>query len=213
MILGARTAAWSGKTLPYDAEVEWIGNNSNYRDVRIDTGWLVKEHDEFFAMFSVNVFSSWIAVFNVTNSDSQYDMAAIRMRLRNQIALSFCASSAILHTITDFNGMNIVRMSFDSATVNDVDYQFSRSTYTLPRDPIHLFCQVTNGSFDGVRHFNGKLYSFSIKRSGVLSLDLIPVRFTNENGVSEGAMYDRVSGKLFQNSGTDAFVIGPDKTT
>ena len=41
----------------------------------------------------------------------------------------------------------------------------------------------------------------------------IPVRFTNEDGVSEGAMYDKVSGQLFGNSGTGAFVIGPDKTT
>lgn len=42
--------------------------------------------------------------------------------------------------------------------------------------------------------------------------DFIPVRFTNENGVSEGAMFDKVSGQLFVNAGTGAFVIGPDKT-
>ena len=40
--------------------------------------------------------------------------------------------------------------------------------------------------------------------------DYIPVRFTNEQGVSEGAMYDRVSGALFRNAGTGAFVVGPD---
>lgn len=42
--------------------------------------------------------------------------------------------------------------------------------------------------------------------------DMISVRFTNEQGVSEGAMYDRVSGRLFRNAGTGAFTIGPDKT-
>jgi hypothetical protein len=41
--------------------------------------------------------------------------------------------------------------------------------------------------------------------------DLISVRFTNEQGVSEGAMYDRVSGAMFRNAGTGAFTIGPDK--
>ena len=41
--------------------------------------------------------------------------------------------------------------------------------------------------------------------------DFIPVRFTNENGVTEGAMYDRVSGALFRNAGTGAFTIGPNK--
>ena len=42
--------------------------------------------------------------------------------------------------------------------------------------------------------------------------DMIPVRFTNEQGVSEGAMYDRVSGQLFRIVGTGAFTIGPDKS-
>ena len=42
---------------------------------------------------------------------------------------------------------------------------------------------------------------------------MLPVRFTNESGVLEGAMYDRVSGQLFRNAGTGAFIIGPDKTT
>lgn len=45
---------------------------------------------------------------------------------------------------------------------------------------------------------------------GVIVCDLQPVRFTNENGVSEGAMYDKVSGTLFRNAGTGEFVIGPD---
>ena len=36
------------------------------------------------------------------------------------------------------------------------------------------------------------------------------VRFTNEFGQQEGAMYDFVSGELFRNSGTGSFIIGPD---
>ena len=44
-------------------------------------------------------------------------------------------------------------------------------------------------------------------------MDMIPVRFTNGLGVSEGAMYDRVSRKLFRNAGTGAFVTGPDVAT
>lgn len=41
-------------------------------------------------------------------------------------------------------------------------------------------------------------------------LDMVSVRFTNEHGVSEGAMYDRVSGQLFRNAGTGAFKFGTD---
>lgn len=54
----------------------------------------------------------------------------------------------------------------------------------------------------------GRLYYLTIDSA----FDSIPVRFTNESGVSEGAMYDKVSGQLFRNAGTGAFVIGPDKT-
>ena len=47
--------------------------------------------------------------------------------------------------------------------------------------------------------------------SGNVKIDLIPVRFTNENGETEGAMYDKISNMLFRNQGTGMFVIGPDK--
>jgi hypothetical protein len=43
-------------------------------------------------------------------------------------------------------------------------------------------------------------------RSGALLRDMIPVR---KDGV--GYMFDRVSGQLFGNSGSGAFVLGPDK--
>lgn len=36
MMLGARMAAWIGKRIPYDAEVEWIqGDNSSWIDLGI----------------------------------------------------------------------------------------------------------------------------------------------------------------------------------
>ena len=58
---------------------------------------------------------------------------------------------------------------------------------------------------------NWKLFGCKLFRQSLVR-DFIPVRFTNEKGVTEGAMYDKVSGTLFRNAGTGAFVIGPDKT-
>lgn len=58
----------------------------------------------------------------------------------------------------------------------------------------------------------GRIYSLSISRAGQLIADYIPIRFTNERGEAEGAMYDRVSGQLFRNQGTGAFLYGPDKS-
>lgn len=50
------------------------------------------------------------------------------------------------------------------------------------------------------------LYGFKWLKDGRLMLDLIPVRKGRE-----GFLYDRVSGKLFGNSGTGQFILGPDK--
>ena len=44
-------------------------------------------------------------------------------------------------------------------------------------------------------------------KNGLTVRDFIPVRVGDV-----GYMYDRVSGDLFGNAGTGAFIIGPDKT-
>jgi hypothetical protein len=64
---------------------------------------------------------------------------------------------------------------------------------------------------------------FKAWKGGVLVCDMIPVRFTSEQGVSEGAMYDRANPTvgmnpdgsprtdgLYRNRGTDAFLYGND---
>ena len=50
-----------------------------------------------------------------------------------------------------------------------------------------------------------------VDKNNMVLFDMIPVRFTNELGQPEGAMYDRVSCELFRNQGTGNFIIGPDK--
>ena len=52
-----------------------------------------------------------------------------------------------------------------------------------------------------------RIMKFESIRNGEKVADIIAVR---KDGV--GYMYDRVSGQLFGNAGTGAFVIGPDKT-
>ena len=40
--------------------------------------------------------------------------------------------------------------------------------------------------------------------------EIVSVRFRNENGVQEGAMYDKVTGELYREQGTAIITIGPD---
>ncbi len=57
--------------------------------------------------------------------------------------------------------------------------------------------------------WGSRIYWVNIQ-CGDKELDLVPVRFTNEEGISEGALYDYISGKLFRNAGLGSFIIGPD---
>jgi hypothetical protein len=50
-----------------------------------------------------------------------------------------------------------------------------------------------------------RIYSWKIYSSNTLIMDLIPVRIGQI-----GYMYDKVSGKLFGNSGTGQFILGND---
>ena len=72
--------------------------------------------------------------------------------------------------------------------------------------------------------FFGRIYRAKFTNNGTDVFDYIPVRFTNEQGVSEGAIFDRANPTvgmnpdgsprtdgIYRNRGTGAFVIGPDK--
>ena len=89
--------------------------------------------------------------------------------------------------------------------VNDIEVG-SRDTTMPPANEVYMFSRGWNNDV-----YQGRIYCLKIEQGGVLVRDFIPVRFTNENGQAEGAMFDRVSGELYRNQGTGAFIIGPDK--
>ena len=51
-----------------------------------------------------------------------------------------------------------------------------------------------------------RIGAFTAYSSGIKVIELIPVRVG-----TTGYMYDKVSGKIFGNAGTGAFILGPDK--
>lgn len=76
-----------------------------------------------------------------------------------------------------------------------------------------ILLSLNGWNYNGRNESRGamRIYYFRAWKGGVRILDLIAVRFLNEKGEWEGAMYDWVSGELFRNSGTGSFLIGPDK--
>lgn len=112
-----------------------------------------------------------------------------------------------------YNEDNYLCLSDGHNTVVATQYPTATVVYS-DTQTFGIFTKVvrsTTGGFSN-QYYSAAKISFYKLSTEFGEVDMIPVRFTNENGISEGAMYDRVSGQLFRNAGTGAFVIGPDKT-
>ena len=89
----------------------------------------------------------------------------------------------------------------DSVKVSDNTYASFQSTSNL-----RIFTYINNGTTPAsTEYFIGRCYSFQIYDNGVLVRDLIPVRVKQV-----GYMYDKISKRLFGNSGMGEFALGPD---
>lgn len=82
------------------------------------------------------------------------------------------------------------------------------SRYNANFDRFALFGCIGNNQ--RVSTYAGRIYSCRLYSGGAMTHDFVPIRFLNEDGEWEGAMYDFVSGELFRNQGTGAFSYGPD---
>lgn len=84
--------------------------------------------------------------------------------------------------------------------------------YSEPNPSINIYVMALNQNGSAIQIFGSGDYLYSIEvGSGSSKLyDLVPVRRV-ENGVSVGYLCDRLTGTLYGNAGTGAFVIGPDK--
>lgn len=188
-----------GAKLPYDAEVAWLESTGTQW---IDTGWLFQKDIRI--------------VLQIRYLDTTYgwgrNAGAYEVLWSNKGAFYFGYGRSI---VPRSNGVDyVLDLDFTAgAMVAKVNGDIVRSTTgtqpTLTRIglfSVFSFDGTTPSSITKCRHGGITIY-----KDDVAVLDFVPVRFTNELGQSEGAMYDRVSEQLFRNQGTGAFVLGPDK--
>ena len=210
MMLGARTAAWSGKALPYDAEVECLeSSGTQWIDTRANANSNLSVEIKM-----ANVGTPWANVNPI---------GAILAEPRYRHHINFSP-----YDVTYYFGKN------DSCGIQSYYMPADAEIFTFKVDAISkkftlgtVLGTFPNDTFDtGLSYWlfgrNGtmppylgslRIYSAKLWDGNILARDFIFVCFTNERGETEGAMYDRVSGHLYLNAGTGAFVIGPDKTT
>ena len=221
MILAARTGAWakSGAKLPYDAEVEWIeSTGTEFIDSGIIGTSAIEVRSKCALLYMTNGYSAmWGSRVGSRNNDFQvyYNNSSVGGTPYSIVLRTGSGQKEISASSLGIEGSLLdktldITAKSGTVIVNGITFPTPLFNFTTPHS-ILLFCEYSNNISANFGRF--RYDSWSAKYDGMFVSDLIPVRFTNENGVFEGAMFDRVSGQLFRNQGTGAFVIGPDKTT
>lgn len=210
---GIFLAARRKPKLPYDAEVEYLESTGRQwidTDIRPaqDLSFVVKFDNLNVDIGYGNVFGSRLSSNNNEYQVTCYNNGSVGVGTRyGNLGFSTNAINIISYdgsSELNINGTvrRIVPQSCESANGNIVLFGISQKGVVFQLSN----CRIYNAKFGSAR-------------------DMIPVRFTNELGQSEGAMYDRANPTvgmnpdgsprtdgLYRNRGTGAFVIGPDKT-
>ena len=209
MMLGARTAAWSGKALPYDAEVEWLESNG---EQYVLTNYTPRNIDRIIAKYVV--YQENYNGNSIFNSKTGYWDA----NPNYWVYLKLQMNGYQIWAFSKYQPLEFV-VKYYSVCVCDLDLlnkkiavyeEGSVPTYktiivgveSANQQPIQLFPKEQKNLA------RTRIMKFESIRNGEKVADIIAVR---KDGV--GYMYDRVSGQLFGNAGTGEFIIGPDKTT
>ncbi|MBQ5795022.1 MAG: hypothetical protein IIW14_03410 [Kiritimatiellae bacterium] len=209
MLINMRNAMMAGKRLPYDAEVEYLeSTGTQWIDTSIVPTLYTKS--EVVAKFTT-VSGPQICGAYWSGVNNAFDICGVAnnswfLRALTSGSPNPSGWTADTNTHTFVSDAQTNTMSVDGVSV-------TRSAISIGTPvSIYLFARHERSTGVAVTYpCQVKIYSVRFYDSNVLVRDFIPVRFTNELGQSEGAMYDRVSGTLFRNRGTGAFVIGPDK--
>ena len=193
---------------PYDAEVEYLESTGGQQ---IQTNWTPNLTTNLNAVgrcaFATTsrgmLFSAYANSATKNFAVELYQNMRFRVYAGQDVALLNCIDTlnelfdyTIEYTANDgkcvvvANGLeNTGSVRADARIVNTLPARFGADYRELYRYGVYGQCKVFNSD---------------------LVLDFIPVRFTNELGQSEGAMYDRVTNQLFRNAGTGAFLYGDD---
>lgn len=199
----------AGKTLPYDAEIEYIeSTGTQYIDTGVPATYELTELETQVLFKQGNTIGRFLAASYLLSGKNPRcylleKNSSASIRVTNQTDSSFSNAKALSATGHFDNNYYLIKSSIDSTGMslqgntlaNTVDGADGTKNY-------YLFCLngTTASSF-----VKCQCKYCIIKKNNVIVRYFIPVRVG-----TVGYMYDRVSGQLFGNAGTGAFILGPD---
>lgn len=207
--------------LPYDAAIEYLQKNGS---AYIDTGILGNEPKSVDLRVMSPTYSTYQCVIGCLHSSnpSTHRFAPVIVSSTKLVGVTYYSTSSsggkdISQAMADsipFVVMASLKPGNQKSMVKlDTESTFSTKVWTESRTVnagynMFLFAANNNGTaqsymVNGARIYYCKIYDDDSWTN--LVRDFIPVRVG-----TVGYMYDRVSGQLFGNAGTGAFVLGPD---
>jgi 2',3'-cyclic-nucleotide 2'-phosphodiesterase (5'-nucleotidase family) len=203
VLLGARQFfERRGAPLPYDAEVQYLQSSGTQF---IDTGVKLRTTDVIEARVYINS----------ANTGGWYGMMGAYDGTRYLIVRMISANSTAVQAYAPGQSISLNRQEW-----GNLSFSFGGDYYESPINFYLFKYNITGTSTNGSQSI--RFASFKITRGGVVLRDMISVRFTNELGNAEGAMYNRLgvggmnpdgsprNDGLYRNQGTGSFLFGDD---
>lgn len=219
MMIASRNGMVVRNQLPYDAEVEYLESTGTQY---IDTGKYITV-DTVISIGIRVVTNAWnVAMFGASNGAGLTN---------GEVSLLIDPSRFIVVIPTGTSSSTYLGLGVPYSVGTDYEIEYAsgecfvngvRASLNawppnyVPARPTYLFA-ANRGSAQAM--IKARIWSFKMGAGTEDVLDFIPVRFTNEQGVSEGAMYDRLgvggmnpdgsprTDGLYRNRGTGAFVF------
>lgn len=187
-------------SLPYDAEIEYLQSTGTQW---IDTDYICNDLTEVEAKFQYTKTTAQQYLFS--NATAWEAILAFYINGGTKFAFSATNSKTYSNTqITPNTDIHTIKIPECSASgyvyLDNTSFYYAKGT--RKNEPMRIFASIGDNPYG---KSSLKLYSISFKENGILKMDLVPVRRGNV-----GYLYDKISGKLFGNSGSGNFILGND---
>lgn len=183
---------FGGKSLPYDAEIEYLeGTGTQYIDTLLKGNLNTVFYIKFKGTMVVGTDGLFGSRGGTSDNLSVFFGNKKTQRFGSQSTTSFSFSVGTEYEVT---------ISKSGLTVGESSVSWNQTASFQTRTNMYLF--FAGGSFN---KFSGKIYAAKIWSGEDLVADFIPVRVGQV-----GYMYDKVSKQMFGNAGTGDFILGND---
>lgn len=198
-----------GKSLPYDAEIEYLESTGTQY---INTLISPEVNCYIDIVFNYTGTQSTDVILFGANNGNSFSGPCVEAYKWGSLQINYYRSNKVISFVNS-EKLRLIKQAnvwtlYDESEQVLSTYTFETIEFNLDY-PIYLFGLNRRGNAVVSNKTTGlRIYSFKLKNTNnIILFDSIPVRVG-----TTGYLYDRVSQQLFGNAGTGDFVLGPDKT-